>query len=122
MVASVKLSTKVAVGSRGHHRLQLRWNPSLCYPSHGYHLLGRLLQTGRRLANGCYHRQQECLGLRFCRVHHPMGPQGWLCASDHDQRQLDHSLVLVRHTFLLFWKDFPQMVEEQLRASTLNVR
>ena len=49
-----------------------------------------------------------------------MGPRGRLCEADHDERQFDHSLVPIRHTLLLLWKDFPKVVEEQLGASTLS--
>ena len=33
--------------------------------------------------------------------------EGRLGSSDHDQRELDHTLVSLWYPFLLLWQDFP---------------
>ena len=109
------------MGSNRDYWLYMRRHSSGRYSCHGHYLLGRLVQASRRLANGRYHCEQECLGLRLCGVHHPVGGEEWFRASDHDQRIFDHALVLVWHTVLLLRQDLPKMVEGQLGPQAVAV-
>nr|POE63108.1 putative mfs-type transporter [Quercus suber] len=116
----VRLPAEVALGAHRRRGLRLRRHPSLGTSSDRDDLLGRLLQTRRRLPHGRHHRQQERLGLRLRRVHHALGRAGRLRAPHHDQHGAHHAVVPLRRRVLLPRQELPSLDEEQLRAQDVE--
>lgn len=99
-----------------YNRLHLRWHPSRSPPLHLLDLLCRFLQTRRRSHLRGYHCQQESLGLRNFDVLHAVDYQERLYPTDHDEHELDYSVVSDWNNFLVFWKDF-QEVDWQFKGA-----
>lgn len=92
--------------------IHLRWNSGGSPASNRHDIRCRLLQTCRWLNNGLDYGQQECLGIRFCRIHHTLGDKIWVCASNHDEYVPDHAVVLVRVCLLLLREEVQDLEQE----------
>jgi hypothetical protein len=99
-----------------YNRLYLRGHTSRGPAIYLLHILHRFLQTCRRIYLCRYYCQQECLGIRFLKIHYAMGYQEWLYPTHHDEHELDSSVVSHWDRFLVFWKDV-QEVDTALESS-----
>ena len=60
--------------------------------------------------------------LTYSAVHHAMDYQVRICATNHDQHELDYAVVLIRHSILLLRQDLQEMVEELLNSQDVDVQ
>lgn len=72
----------------------MRRNPGGSAPLHNFHLLSRLVQASRRIHLRSHHGQQECLGVRVLEIHHAVDYPERLHPANHDQHELNYSVVL----------------------------
>lgn len=108
----LRIRSEVVVGSHRPRRVHLRWHSGGSPASDCYDVRCRFLQTCRWLNHGLDYGQQECLGIRVRRIHHAVGDQIWVCASDYDEHVPDHAVVLVRFCLLLLREEVQDLEQK----------